>query len=666
MASRPTTRCSRAVKHIRAPTDHVWITDSILASAFERYCHVSRPSRRLSSSTPGPLENRRRLGKRRMTGLYSNEFQPTLPPWMVEFPVDFTQWKWKPPTTADARKKEMEAESAQLGRGLLSKLQRFFHLEEVAEDMDWDDLKTVADASEDISERFSKALDVLEKSSGKLDAEFLEVMGALERDIFLGSIAANAIPDMVVSFMGALEKREWLRKNKHECGIVAEAASSFWSAMIEGLATSRVQGFEQVDLAGINSILVELSKLPSDRHKIAIFQKIMLAVPDTFTLHLATGLEAILRSLFQNIHKYFGLVISSAVASLDTINPGQDGHSELLARLEGFVVAASLQQPDASGFHRREAWLTILARLPHVGDEYLLDAISRLDHIGGEWTPMKERRTCILLIQQWQSQGLLDSLSLVKSPWRWATKRSPETSLAALLWHINAAKLGRPLESDYLQAIRKLGLTKEFLASFRAWSAARPDNSALSVPALKMIRSQDHALSIELCQLMAVHRNGFQRVEGLDWTCESWTTMVKDMIYDPRVHPGVVWSLFHATVVVDDQERRRKHQFTRVMATWFSHARHLSDRDMFRHVSRCNAWLRAEGEMPRGEALLALARVCARLLWRGEPGRASQADFVVAVIRNDLGEDQARKLARLLLKWRKRNHNDWLVSGSGL
>lgn len=47
-------------------TDHVWISDDLLAAAFRRFANGQR---RHGSCIPGPLEARRRLAKRRNTAL---------------------------------------------------------------------------------------------------------------------------------------------------------------------------------------------------------------------------------------------------------------------------------------------------------------------------------------------------------------------------------------------------------------------------------------------------------------------------------------------------------------------------------------------------------------------------------------------------------------------
>ncbi|TPX14178.1 uncharacterized protein E0L32_000572 [Thyridium curvatum] len=91
--------CCRAVRHrITTPRDSIWVSDSQLATAFERFCRISQNSRRSVSNVPGPLECRRRLGKRRIADLQSMQLHPSLPPWALPTAPDLSQWRWQPPT----------------------------------------------------------------------------------------------------------------------------------------------------------------------------------------------------------------------------------------------------------------------------------------------------------------------------------------------------------------------------------------------------------------------------------------------------------------------------------------------------------------------------------------------------------------------------------------
>jgi hypothetical protein len=61
--------CQRFAAQLSNPppgSNHIWISDELLAEAFNRYVRVSHATRRYGSNVPGPLEARRRATKRRM------------------------------------------------------------------------------------------------------------------------------------------------------------------------------------------------------------------------------------------------------------------------------------------------------------------------------------------------------------------------------------------------------------------------------------------------------------------------------------------------------------------------------------------------------------------------------------------------------------------------
>jgi hypothetical protein len=61
--------CQRFAAQLSNPppgSNHIWISDELLAEAFNRYVRVSHTTRRCGSNVPGPLEARKRATKRRM------------------------------------------------------------------------------------------------------------------------------------------------------------------------------------------------------------------------------------------------------------------------------------------------------------------------------------------------------------------------------------------------------------------------------------------------------------------------------------------------------------------------------------------------------------------------------------------------------------------------
>ncbi|KAF4625904.1 hypothetical protein G7Y89_g12260 [Cudoniella acicularis] len=92
----------RAVqRQLLLPTETVWISEDVLCQAFNRFVSLSKTSRRYGSFVPGPLEARRRMGKRRMA--YASQSTPSSPfalgpIWNLFAETDMTRFQWEPPT----------------------------------------------------------------------------------------------------------------------------------------------------------------------------------------------------------------------------------------------------------------------------------------------------------------------------------------------------------------------------------------------------------------------------------------------------------------------------------------------------------------------------------------------------------------------------------------
>ncbi|KAF7895634.1 uncharacterized protein EAF01_009596 [Botrytis porri] len=100
MLPRPSTSCQR-LKHLTTSFECVWISEEDLCSAFQRFCGASNTIRRHGSSVPGPLESRRRLGRRRMA--YATEMTQALvydpgALWCSSWGPEKIQSQWEAPT----------------------------------------------------------------------------------------------------------------------------------------------------------------------------------------------------------------------------------------------------------------------------------------------------------------------------------------------------------------------------------------------------------------------------------------------------------------------------------------------------------------------------------------------------------------------------------------
>ncbi|KAL2756267.1 hypothetical protein ACRALDRAFT_210546 [Sodiomyces alcalophilus JCM 7366] len=656
----------------------IWITDSVLANAFERYCHVSRLSRRNSSSLPGPLENRRRLGKRRMTGLYSADFPPTLPPWLIEYPVDLSQWKWMAPTPiptlASADTATREAEHSQpRSRSLLSWVEKWLPVETEHNGVQHVELNTnppvsILQPKEDLEQRLRHARDAL-SSSDVLGPEFLQVMGGIQRDIHLGLISLDSVHEALVTFPRSLPR------SATQPNVVELAKKKFLSVVINGLVHSRVQNLAQTGPELADLLLKSVSELPADNESVQMAGQVLAATPEEHLDAMSQGLHALLRTWLPASPECYAQAADVLADGLGRLSPAV--HGELLHSLE---TVAHEGGPDKT---RRLRWLDMLARMPLVNESFFLEACVRSGCFHGEPLSTAECGLVELLIRQWQSRGYFPGARKVRTAWRRDTLEDAELSFASLAWNVslrepcaqdNRSNNSLGLLTSFFKVLHRLDLSDRFVLSFQKFCTRHPTLQEERVFKLIAIASRDHRVATVMYGLMKQHRHATPNQEATQrrrqgrfstWDWKAWTPYVKAMILDEGIPPSTVWEVVHSRGPKDlagsptSQLRlAAKRRLVADMAVWFSQARHLSDRAALRHVSRCNAWLGANGGELSPQGLLAVVRAATRDVKRGELGRKARMNWVLDLVRDHLGPEQARKTGKVLEQWRRNVHED--------
>ncbi|ENH60823.1 hypothetical protein FOC1_g10015626 [Fusarium oxysporum f. sp. cubense race 1] len=88
-----------------SPPSGIWIANTLLARAIERFQRFDPIPSRCLSSYAGPLESRRRLGKRHMVAVVPNSHASPFP-WRIEVPVNLGEWTWEAPVAPNDRHKK--------------------------------------------------------------------------------------------------------------------------------------------------------------------------------------------------------------------------------------------------------------------------------------------------------------------------------------------------------------------------------------------------------------------------------------------------------------------------------------------------------------------------------------------------------------------------------
>lgn len=652
MASRPTARSSRAaIRQVWTPLQNVWITDSILTAAFERYCNVSRLSRRKSSSVPGPLENRRRLGKRRMTGLYSNEFQPTLPPWMLEFPVDLSQWTWSAPTSAEARKERAA------NPPLPTRLWRLLVPAATAAEPTPAQPAPAQEIQPDdrISSALDQVFDTLLKSlhlyHGQLPGHYVRIIRKLEQDICLGLVSAADIPDLVARYTHETHRAvaqalggELDGLSPRQQKTLNRANLRFLTAVVRGLYTSRVQGLGQLDPGTCTDMLSMLSAATRTTETTPVFHMLVRSISASCRNQAMQGIQSYIRTwLTLHVHgTNERLSLNSLAGSFGDVQTDLEEGTRLLEAASAVFADLHAAWEGDLALRIHTTWLELLVRIPHVSDAYLGEALAKHTALVGEWTPALEQQLCKLLVHHWQSQGLI----------RPGAKVPGHDSVGQLAYSLKTFKL----QQSMLALVLQLDARSMLFSSIRAHCADVKASRRITGRRLCSLAraTRDHRLALALHLLAGRFRDKMSK-STMRLFHKTLLPHIHAMIQDELVDAGLVWKAINGLPENSELMFRRKMQAMQSMPTWFSQARHLSDRAMLRNISRCNAWVRSKGESPSQESVLAVARAAVRDLQRGEPGRTERHDWVVRLIRQSLGDDQAQKMAKTLLEWRRKN-----------
>ncbi|CZR34973.1 uncharacterized protein FPRO_00906 [Fusarium proliferatum ET1] len=83
----------------------IWISNNLLAQAIDRCQRFDPIPSRCLSSYAGPLESRRRLGKRHIAAVVPNSHASPFP-WRIEVPINLGEWTWEAPVAPNDRHKK--------------------------------------------------------------------------------------------------------------------------------------------------------------------------------------------------------------------------------------------------------------------------------------------------------------------------------------------------------------------------------------------------------------------------------------------------------------------------------------------------------------------------------------------------------------------------------
>ncbi|KDN65187.1 hypothetical protein CSUB01_03525 [Colletotrichum sublineola] len=663
--SRPTARCCRVVQQqIRAPLENIWITEGMLASAFERYCHVSRINRRKSSSVPGPLENRRRLGKRKMTDLHMNP-QPMLPPWAMDFLPDLSQWAWQPPTPQSSEEnRARRSQQSQLGPW---RVMRWWTNKVEPKEEESDTTEVGSQPEIEFYNRLAKARAAVAASTSNVSGPaYFNFIEGLQHDLKLGILDPEVVSMAVSTFPSSLIS------TGVDGEVVNASIEMFLSAVVNGIVSSEVLGPSEFDASLWNLVLCQMSQLPANDATTLLFQTTLDAIPLHYVNDAHGGIIAAVQTLAVCRSPEVGRAAHIG-AALHRLSPVD--HGALLDGMETAIYEGSTAFEEEPRQKLRFLWLQILAHMPHVDTDYFLDACVRSAYFDREALSLVGRDLSRLLIQQWASRGYLRRHKEVEAAWNRDSSSHAELNFASLAIH--TCCLGRKgfrdgprvlLMMSLFKALRRLGLEKELMASLQRYCEAMEKLQVTPFKHLAMA-SRNHRTALEIFLLLETHATKLNEPLELRWNWTAWTSYVESMIRDTSISLALIWKVADSNFkrafgspVHHELLTRRRIRMMEDMALWFSQAHHLTDAKALRQVCRCIGWLRGHNIELSHKPLRAVLAVVTREFKRGELGRTRRMSWLMRLVEQYQGPSERRAVAEALQRWRRGNKDLYAVS----
>ncbi|KAG6039226.1 hypothetical protein E4U41_003038 [Claviceps citrina] len=146
------------------------------------------------------------------------------------------------------------------------------------------------------------------------------------------------------------------------------------------------------------------------------------------------------------------------------------------------------------------------------------------------------------------------------------------------------------------------------------------------------------------------------------WPWTTWTKHIEAIIKDPAIDPARIWQVLKLTytprAIFSNKERlaqenAAKSRLLHRMALWFTQARHLTDRQALRSLQRCINMQRALSNGSASLQMLAhVVELISRDLERGQRGRTSRMEWLLAMVSEKYGAKEARRAALAWNGWR--------------
>ncbi|KAI1481715.1 hypothetical protein F4774DRAFT_373420 [Daldinia eschscholtzii] len=669
-------QCRRAAnRHIRTQNDSIWIPEALLAAVFDRYCMKLRTVARYGSSVPGPMENRRRMGKRNMAELNPGQLRSTSPLWGLENLADLTQWHWKPPTPPHERLRQHRDESAQeqpLVRTMMNWFSQPAHgdndnptatEETVAQslpEMNWDAQTMPTQIVDTGLTLFFRDLE--SEATTATRPNFTEFCrnwsNYLTSSLYSGDTIRTVLDGIQQGInplrTGTGQSLEW---------VVDRIKLDLLDATIAGLSVHGPDGRSYFNTVIWCDLLERISELQIN--SLRLFAKAMDYIPENYLNNLSTGVLANIRTyiIASSSHENRSSVARQAskmATSLKKLN--LTDHLHLLESGTQYVLM--LRESTDLYFPRiRTGWLQLLARLPSADDSYLIKTACILE-AGKGVKSLSNREICEMYLAIRRS-----SVKRLTRVYNDLENTSEEDStcygyFGMALWETNQFglaqdfckflyKLGR--EQDVMKFAKGMRIFIKCEASPLANIAIGVGDPVLAINILNIYReSRVEARKKEAHSRCLLHTN--LSIDTLRTLSKNRSLKHYKVLSALRVkQPPGRQTQSPLRFPTKRQLRNENRAATRAAMT-FALLENMSSRQSFAFVSNCVNYLRRKrGLVVSDAALRALLHNITRDLAEGRPGRITRLRWFLSLVDKYVGRDRMLKIGLALKQWRQIN-----------
>ncbi|KAI1208089.1 uncharacterized protein F4807DRAFT_452598 [Annulohypoxylon truncatum] len=666
-------------RHLCSYNDATRFPEALLIAVFERYYVILRTVARYGSSVPGPMENRRRIGKRQMGELNFGQSHPASPLWALENLPDLTRWKWKPPSPPNALLQRSGVEKVE-GRSMIqSVLGWFAGRVNPAPDT----------ASDDIGDQLTRTPDIIEQPLQKIvwDAQTsppLVIKTGLEllfRDLssdatdrtrpnFTGfcdnwrmSLASGIFSsEAICSILDGIQNELSMLQSdtiKPLKRIIADAVMlSLLKATTRGLSHSGVHKHNDSDLLVWGYILRGMSKLQINT--LGVLAETMANIPERHLVDMPTN---ILENLCANLNTYLlasgrererSSLIRQAgqmATILRSLNLAK--YPQILQR--GTLYVSNYMARKTCDYDRvRYSWLQLLARLPNIDFNYLIAACFVLES-GRYARPLSNREICEMYLARHRST-VVDAPTVANT----LTERIPGER-DELFYGYFILALWRTKQFDHVKAfcnfLEKLGRHQDIMRLAKAFRNLVKNEVRPLVNLTIGVRQP--LLAIEILSLYEKSRTGSKKF----WQSKSSTKVLKLLTRSPSLRQTEILRALRIKYRARRNRIRYRLATKRQILKATKAARAvalspiISPRASLTLITHCTNYLQSfsRAVIPT-PVLRALLHIVTRDLARGEPGRTSRIRWVLGLLHKHVSRDKMIRIGLGIRRWRELNN----------